>query len=126
MPQSDPDARHLAARAYSGGLRGRHRTMHPPAVEGHRGGHALPSACCGAPMPGGYPRLAASLRDTRPRARTLCAVSLARPRHPGVVRHHKSEGVANPHTPELLARHSEDEYLAGVRRDLHPARRRVE
>src|SRR5262249_53564114 len=62
----------------------------------------------------------------RPGARTLCAARLARPHHPGVVRHHECDGVATLQTPKLRTRQGEDEDLAGIGRGLHPAGRQVD
>src|SRR5438132_14314035 len=77
-------------------------------------------------MTGGSSQLTTSLKYARALARMLCAASLAIPRHPGVLRHHECEGVANLHTPQILTRHGEYEYLAGIRRGLHPAARHVD
>src|SRR2546430_5220591 len=77
-------------------------------------------------MTGGSSQLTTSLKYARALARMLCAASLAIPRHPGVLRHHECEGVANLHTPQILTRHGEYEYLARIRRGLQPAARHVD
>ncbi len=73
-------------------------TAGPPAggAGGERPGWWRQKAVCISYPPrmtGGCPRLTESLRDARTPARTLCAASLAIPRHPGVLRHPEGEGV---------------------------------
>jgi hypothetical protein len=63
---------------------------------------------------------------TLPPQRTGFAASFAIPRYPGVVRPHKCDGVARHQTPEVCARYDEYEHVAGIRRGLDPAGRKVD